>query len=110
FNYDDLLTFLNALQRIYREEGGLEKNISRSFILESQYPGSGWNTFKSQFFSGPHLPRSKKHLPDPLKGSAAKRMNMYLRWMIRSDTKGVDFGIWKSMSPAKLYLPLDVHT
>ncbi|NEN23152.1 TIGR02757 family protein [Cryomorpha ignava] len=110
FNYDDLLAFLNALQRIYRSEGGLENAIAESFKVDLQNPGTGWNTFKTNFFSGPHLVRSKKHLPDPLKGSAAKRMNMYLRWMIRSDEKGVDFGIWKTMSPAQLYLPLDVHT
>lgn len=110
FNYDDLLAFLNALQRIYRLEGGLEAAINKSFKADLKNPGSGWNTFKADFFSGPHLPRSKKHLPDPLKGSAAKRMNMYLRWMIRADEQGVDFGIWKSMSPAQLYLPLDVHT
>ena len=110
FNYDDLLAFLNALQRIYKLEGGLEQVIAESFKGDLANPGSGWNTFKTTFFSGVHLPRSKKHLPDPLKGSAAKRMNMYLRWMIRSDDQGVDFGIWKSMSPAQLYLPLDVHT
>ncbi len=110
FNYDDLLAFLNALQRIYAKEGGLEVAIADSFISDKLNPGSGWNTFKTNFFSGSHLPRSKKHLPDPLKGSAAKRMNMFLRWMIRADTNGVDFGIWKTMRPSQLYLPLDVHT
>lgn len=110
FNYDDLLAFLNALQRIYKLENSLENAVAISFREDLNQPGSGWNTFKTNFFSGPHLPRSQKHLPDPFKGSAAKRMNMYLRWMIRSDQQGVDFGIWKSMSPGQLYLPLDVHT
>lgn len=110
FNYDDLIGFLNALQRIYREEKGLEAAIKNSFLEDATHPGKGWHNFKAHFFSGAHLPRSQKHLPDPLKGSAAKRMNMFLRWMIRKDDRGVDFGIWKTMSPANLYLPLDVHT
>jgi uncharacterized protein (TIGR02757 family) len=110
FNGDDALAFLHALQRIYREEGGLEKVLHYSFRDEAKSSGSGWHHFKDRFFSGPHLPRTRKHLPDPLKGSAAKRMNMFLRWMVRSDDSGVDFGIWKSFDPATLYLPLDVHT
>ena len=51
-----------------------------------------------------------KHVSDPLKGSAAKRINMYLRWMVREDTLGVDFGLWKNISPALLSCPLDVHS
>ena len=58
----------------------------------------------------PHPVRTLKHLPDPLNGSAAKRINMYLRWMIRNDNAGVDFGLWKRISPAKLSCPLDIHT
>src|SRR5690606_462002 len=54
--------------------------------------------------------RSEKHVSNPLSGSASKRLNMYLRWMVRQDKKGVDFGIWKKHSPAELYVPLDVHT
>ena len=110
FNYDDLIAFLNALQRIYREDKGLEAVIKNSFLSDAAHPGKGWHNFKTYFFESPHLPRTQKHLPDPLKGSAAKRMNMFLRWMIRKDNSGVDFGIWETMSPAQLYLPLDVHT
>lgn len=110
FNGDDCLAFLHALQRIYKTEGGLENALRTAFAREQTLPGSGWNRFKADFFSGPHLPRTRKHLPDPLKGSAAKRMNMFLRWMVRSDTAGVDFGIWSSFKPAELYIPLDVHT
>jgi uncharacterized protein (TIGR02757 family) len=58
----------------------------------------------------PHLNRSEKHLSDPEKGSSAKRLNMFLRWMVRDDGKGVDFGIWKSVSSAHLMCPLDVHS
>lgn len=110
FNGDDALTFLHSLQRIYKDDGGLESAIAEAFKNEGRIRGSGWHHFKQSFFSAPHLRRSEKHLPDPLKGSAAKRMNMYLRWMVRRDTNGVDFGIWKKIAPANLYLPLDVHT
>ncbi|WP_372936924.1 DUF2400 domain-containing protein, partial [Seonamhaeicola sp.] len=57
-----------------------------------------------------HLPRTKKHISDPLKNSAAKRINMFLRWMVRQDHAGVDFGIWKKISPSQLSCPLDVHS
>ena len=60
--------------------------------------------------ASPHEKRSEKHLSDPLKGSAAKRLHMFLRWMVRSARAGVDFGLWKSISPSELSLPLDVHT
>jgi uncharacterized protein (TIGR02757 family) len=62
------------------------------------------------FFELPHDSRTMKHISDPLKGSAAKKLNMYLRWMIRKDDRGVDFGIWKSISPSILSCPLDVHS
>jgi uncharacterized protein (TIGR02757 family) len=110
FNGDDAITFMHALRRVYCELGGLEALLQTSFAGDQQLPGSGWHRFKETFFDLPHLPRSRKHLPDPMKGSAAKRMNMYLRWMVRRDLKGVDFGIWQSMQPSQLYVPLDVHT
>jgi uncharacterized protein (TIGR02757 family) len=66
--------------------------------------------FKKDFFELPHELRTEKHLADPLKGSAAKRINMYLRWMVRPNTSGVDFGLWKSMHPRNLSCPLDVHS
>ena len=110
FNGDDCLAFIAALKRFYRDLGGLEMVMANSFSDDKRNPGSGWTTFKSTFFEIPHLKRTEKHLPDPSKGSAAKRMNMYLRWMIRKDNRGVDFGIWNQMSPSQLYLPLDVHT
>ncbi|MEM9052615.1 MAG: TIGR02757 family protein [Bacteroidota bacterium] len=110
FNGDDCLTFILALKNLYENHGGLEKAIGKSFESDSQTPGSGWSNFKELFFEVPHLKRTRKHLPDPSKGSAAKRMNMYLRWMVRQDEAGVDFGIWSSMNPSQLYIPLDVHT
>ena len=66
--------------------------------------------FKKTFFELEHPARTKKHISDPLKGSAAKRINMFLRWMVRSSERGVDFGIWKNISPSTLSIPLDVHS
>ena len=68
------------------------------------------SNFKSTFFEIEHLQRTQKHVSDPLKNSAAKRINMFLRWMVRNDSAGVDFGIWKSLSPSQLSCPLDVHS
>ena len=110
FNSDDLLYFIYRLNSIYRQEGGLEKVFSDQFNYSNRDMKSAIAGFKTTFFEMEHLPRSQKHLPDPLKNSAAKRFNMFLRWMVRSNKKMVDFGLWKSITPAQLYLPLDVHT
>ncbi len=108
FNEFDLTYFMFALQDIYNRQGGMEnlflKNIKNNSIQPSIHE------FKKQFFSLPHLQRTEKHISDPLKNSAAKRINMFLRWMVRNDTAGVDFGLWKSISPSVLSCPLDVHT
>ncbi|TND08525.1 MAG: hypothetical protein FD123_2321 [Bacteroidetes bacterium] len=66
--------------------------------------------FRSLFFEPAHPARTRKHISDPSAGSSAKRINMYLRWMVRRDKRGVDFGLWKSISPALLCCPLDVHS
>jgi uncharacterized protein (TIGR02757 family) len=105
FNGDDCIAFLLALQNIYKHHKGLE-NV---FCLESKVKSSISN-FKTIFFETDHLERTRKHVSDPENGSAAKRLNMYLRWMVRKDNYGVDFGIWKNINTASLYLPLDVHT
>jgi len=110
FNSDDLLYFIYRLSSIYRQERGLEKLFSDQFSQSNGDMKSAIAGFKTSFFELEHLPRTQKHLPNPLKNSAAKRFNMFLRWMVRSDNKGVDFGLWKSINPAQLYLPLDVHT
>lgn len=110
FNGDDCIHFLNSLQIIYREKEGLENVLAESFQKDQSEPGSGWAKFKAVFFEPEHLKRSEKHLPNPLKGSAAKRMNMFLRWMVRSSDSSVDFGIWNKLSPSQLYIPLDIHT
>jgi uncharacterized protein (TIGR02757 family) len=108
FNSNDLKYFIKALQYIYKEKGGLESIFNEYSTSESLQPAI--HQLKNIFFELPHPPHSVKHLSDPYKGSAAKKINMYLRWMVRDDNKGVDFGIWKSVSPSILSCPLDVHS
>lgn len=108
FNKTDLVYFLKALKHLYINKGGLETVFARSVTENSTQPAI--HAFKQDFFSMPHPDRTSKHISDPDKGSAAKKINMFLRWMVRSDTRGVDFGIWKSISPAQLSCPLDVHS
>ena len=104
----DLIQFIKSLQNIYLNHGGLENLFDANADKNSLQISI--SKFKSIFFEIEHLPRSKKHVSDPLKGSAAKRINMFLRWMIRNDNTGVDFGIWKKLSPSLLSCPLDVHS
>lgn len=104
FNYDDLLFFIASLRNIYKKHNGLEAAFVGSTSKEALF------NFRNLFFETPHLSRSEKHISNPLKNSSCKRLNMYLRWMVRKDSKGVDFGIWKQLSPAQLSCPLDVHT
>lgn len=108
FNGRDLTYFIEALQYIYRDYGGLENIFSSNSNKESLQPAI--HVFKNKFFELPHEQRTEKHISDPLKNSAAKRINMFLRWMVRNDRTGVDFGIWKQLSPAQLSCPLDVHS
>ena len=108
FNGDDLKFFILALNNIYRNHGGLETVFTKH--QENQSLQATISTYKSLFFELEHLPRTQKHVSDPLKGSAAKRINMFLRWMVRPSDKGVDFGIWKSIPASKLSCPLDVHS
>lgn len=108
FNSTDLITFISALKFLYLERGGLESVFTMHQTSDSLQPAI--HQFKKEFFKVPHLERTKKHLPDPFKGSAAKRINMYLRWMVRKDHTGVDFGLWKDIPPSSLSCPLDVHT
>jgi uncharacterized protein (TIGR02757 family) len=70
---------------------------------------AGLGSFKNYCFSFEHLKRTEKHISSPMQNSTCKRLNMFLRWMVRKDNKGVDFGIWNNISPAQLICPLDVH-
>ncbi|HEA29969.1 MAG TPA: TIGR02757 family protein [Leeuwenhoekiella sp.] len=108
FNGIDFSTFIRGLRHIYANYGGLEAIFKKNAEKES-LQGS-IHAFKKHFFEVEHLRRSQKHISDPLKKSAAKRINMFLRWMVRPASKNVDFGIWKSLRPAQLSCPLDVHS
>lgn len=107
FNGKDLAFFIRGLKKIY-QAGGME-----DIFAENMRDGSLQNSihmFRQEMFRVPHEARAEKHLPDVLRGSAAKRINMFLRWMVRKDNKGVDFGIWKDIPPSVLSCPLDVHS
>lgn len=108
FNGIDLQFFVHSLQNIYRKYNGLE-GIFNSHAEEDNLQ-TGIHNFKKIFFELPHLPRTEKHVSDPEKNSAAKRINMFLRWMVRNDKAGVDFGIWNNIKPSQLSCPLDVHS
>lgn len=108
FNGTDLQYFIKALQSIYEDHGDLEALFQTHATKDSLQPAI--HEFKKVFFSLPHPQRTQKHISDPMKNSAAKRINMFLRWMVRDGGTGVDFGIWKRLSPAQLSCPLDVHS
>jgi len=106
FNGEDCIFFLSSLKNIYTHHGGLEKAFSgHGPDVKDAITG-----FRKIFFSIPHPSRTVKHLADPSAGASAKRINMFLRWMVRKDMRGVDFGIWNAFNPSQLYCPLDVHT
>ncbi|MDI5949340.1 TIGR02757 family protein [Flavobacterium yafengii] len=108
FNGQDFASFIRSLKNIYENHNGLESVYAKNQELKTMQ--NSISEFKKTFFEIPHQIRTQKHISDPLNNSAAKRINMYLRWMVRQDTKGVDLGIWKSISPASLSCPLDVHS
>ncbi len=108
FNTIDLKYFIESLQNIYLCHRGLE-NIFTTYA-ESNSLQPAIHHFKEIFFELPHPLRTEKHISDPFKNSAAKRINMFLRWMIRNDAANVDFGIWKYLKPSQLSCPLDVHS
>lgn len=108
FNGGDFSTFIIALQNIYKNHNGLENIFVKHQEKESLQKSI--SEFKKVFFEINHQSRTQKHISDPMNNSAAKRINMFLRWMVRYDNKGVDFGIWKTILPSQLSCPLDVHS
>ncbi|ELY2010373.1 TIGR02757 family protein [Flavobacterium psychrophilum] len=108
FNGQDFVQFIKSLQHIYTNHNGLEAVFAKNATKDSMQKSI--SEFKKIFFENNHLPRTQKHISDPISGSAAKRINMFLRWMVRQDAQGVDFGLWKTISPSALSCPLDVHS
>ena len=108
FNGIDFQQFIKSLQHIYLNHDGLENAFSIKDTSKTYQ--TSINNFKILFFEVAHQQRTQKHISDPLKNSAAKRINMFLRWMVRNDEAGVDFGLWKTHNPANLSCPLDVHS
>lgn len=107
FQYDDLLYFISWLNHHYSTHLSLESAFLIDDKLESLE--KSLNHFSSYFFCLPHLRRTQKHVSNPMTGSTCKRLCMFLRWMVRSNERGVDFGIWKNIQPSDLMIPLDVH-
>jgi uncharacterized protein (TIGR02757 family) len=106
FNADDTIYFMHFLQQHYKIHNSLETAF---FPNKKMTVEKGLIHFRNYFFSFEHLTRTHKHISSPLQKSACKRLNMYLRWMVRKDAAGVDFGLWNFITPAQLICPLDVH-
>jgi len=109
FNGTDAIYFLKSLKNIYRNHGGLYAIFEKAFH-EQNSTAEVLSCFRNIFFELDHPERTHKHISDVSKGATAKRLNLFLRWMIRNDGMGVDLGLWKEISPALLYIPLDIHS
>jgi uncharacterized protein (TIGR02757 family) len=115
FNGTDLFFFLRSLKNIYTQHGGLQKAFTLSDVSNiraNEYLLQSLVQFRKLFFEIDYPERSAKHISNPAENSAAKRLCMFLRWMVREDKNGVDFGIWKDnfLTPAVLMCPLDIHS
>ncbi|MGI6718863.1 MAG: TIGR02757 family protein [Bacteroidales bacterium] len=110
FKEEDALGFMHSIQNIYKNLGGLEKVFTDGYNLyETDKIKNSIIYFRNSFLKVDILERTKKHIANPSKGSAAKRINMFLRWMVRKDNNGVDFGLWNNINTKDLIIPLDVH-
>lgn len=110
FQPTDTLWFLEFFQQYYRKNDSLENAFSRHMSSEDTTVENALRGFHDLFFADENAPhRTRKHIATPARKSSCKRLNMYLRWMVRQDKKGVDFGLWKEIKPAQLLMPLDVH-
>lgn len=110
FNATDTLYFLSFLQNYYQNNNTLEDAFARFLSPKAPHIGPALIGFHDLFFALEHAPeRTRKHIATPKRKSSCKRLNMFLRWMVRQDDKGVDFGIWKRIKPTQLLMPLDVH-
>ncbi|HEX5001731.1 MAG TPA: TIGR02757 family protein [Bacteroidia bacterium] len=109
FNGADAVYFIRGLRHIYTKYGGMEGLFAKE-LKSGKSMGEAISLFRGIFFEHKSPGRTAKHIADPLAGSTAKRINMFLRWMVRCDNAGVDFGIWKSIPASSLMCPLDVHS
>lgn len=110
FNTTDLLYFISFLQQHYAQHASLETAFTAGFAPHEETVENALRHFHNYFFSFAHAPaRTRKHIATPARGSHCKRLNMFLRWMVRTDTCGVDFGIWNGIKPSQLVCPIDVH-
>jgi uncharacterized protein (TIGR02757 family) len=103
------MTFIRGLKHIYSSCDSIEDVIVEGMKKNGSLR-EGLSYFRTVFFTIPHEKRSEKHLADVMSGAAGKRLFMFLRWMVRDDRRGVDFGIWKRIKPSELFIPLDLHT
>jgi uncharacterized protein (TIGR02757 family) len=108
FNGKDCIYFIQSLKNIYKKHDGLQAIFEKGFQHEYSVKSS-LSYFHEVFFEMPGE-RTRKHVSNVQKGSSGKRLNMFLRWMVRNDKNGVDFGLWKGIPASALMLPLDVHT
>lgn len=110
FNVTDLLYFILFLKHHYSQSASLETAFSRWMNKKDETIENALIGFHDYFFSLHDAPvRTRKHIATPKRNSSCKRLNMFLRWMVRKDNSGVDFGIWQSISPSQLICPIDVH-
>lgn len=110
FQATDTLWFLEFFQQFYRKNNSLENAFARHLLPGDLTTEKALAGFHRDFFDNPDAPeRTRKHVATPERGSTCKRLNMFLRWMVRRDEAGVDFGLWRQISPAQLLIPLDVH-
>ncbi|KYG75685.1 MULTISPECIES: TIGR02757 family protein [Roseivirga] len=110
FNDTDTLYFVEFFKNYYQQHDSLEDAFLKGIQSADVSVEQGLVRFHEDFFSLPNAPhRTKKHIATPARKSACKRINMFLRWMVRQDNKGVDFGLWKRIQPSQLVCPCDVH-
>lgn len=109
FCFDDLLYFIEFFRQHYSKHPSLETAFTQWMRPGDVTVERALNGFRNYFFTEEHARRTEKHIASPQQNSACKRINMFLRWMVRNDKRGVDFGIWKNIQPAQLVCPLDVH-
>jgi uncharacterized protein (TIGR02757 family) len=110
FNGEDCEYFLWALKSIYQNWADMEGAFTGGFSTDEKNTKPAIINFRDRFFSWHFPARTQKHVADPARNASAKRLNMFLRWMVRKDNNGVDFGIWKSIRPSQLVCPLDTHS